>query len=114
MAHKLVNSPRFDRKITLQRKTVTQNDLGEEVETWTDLATDIWAEKSYRGASEGVQAAEIAAVRALRFVIRWDPGWADVSPLDRLIHDGVTHDIYEVNEIGRRDGIEMFVRARAE
>jgi SPP1 family predicted phage head-tail adaptor len=113
MPHKLVRSARMDRKITLQRKTVSQNSLGEEVETWADLAT-VWAEKSYRAAGESVQAAEVAAVRILRFVIRWDSAWADFSPIDRLTLDGVICDVVEVNEIGRRDGLEIFAKARAE
>lgn len=104
-------------KITIQRMTTTQNpDSGENVESWGTLAT-VWADKGYRSAKEGVAVAEVQAIRVVRFEILWSGTVDDVSPLDRIVFPvGGTSifDISEVNEIGYREGIEIFCAARAE
>lgn len=106
-----------NRRIAIQRVVTTQNpDSGENVETWATLAT-VLAEKSYRGAKEGMMAGGVQAVRVLRFAFLWSPVVEDVSPLDRIeypIGSGVYFDITEANEIGFHDGIEVFCAARSE
>lgn len=104
-------------KIQIQRATTTQDpDSGENVESWGALAT-VWADKGYRSAKEGMMAAEVQAIRVLRFEILWSGTVDDVSPLDRIefpVGSGVQFDISEVNEINYREGIEIFCAARAE
>jgi head-tail adaptor len=104
----------LDRRLTIERKTVTLNSLGEQVETWAPLASNIAASKSYRRANENVQAAEVAAIRVLRFVIRWSTTVATVNPKDRILFEGAYFDLIEVNEIGRKVGFEIFAQARAD
>lgn len=108
-----MQSGRLDRRITIERFTSAQNGFGERVEAWGPLAT-VSAEKSYRRAGESVLAGEVAAIRVLRFAIRWSAAVADVNPKDRVDFDGAKFDILEVNEIGRREGIEIFAQARAD
>ncbi len=104
---------KFDRRVTIQRAEMVQVPDGEEVPGWVDLAT-VWAEKSYRRANEAAEANETAAIRVLRFAIRWSPTVRDVNPKDQLVFEGRAFNIIECNEIGRREGIEIFAEARAD
>ncbi len=104
---------KLDRRITLQRASVTTNEYGEEVPTWLTLAT-VWASKKDVSDGERIAAAEVAAEIGTRFQIRWDSSWSDLSPLDRVVYDGRTYNISAVKEIGRREGLEISAAARAE
>lgn len=109
-----MQSPKLDRKITLQRATFTQNDFGEQIATgWADLAT-VWGSKKDVSDGERLQAGELTADRVTRFQIRYDSAWSDLSPVDRLSFESRTYEIQAVKEIGRREGIEITAAARAE
>lgn len=103
----------LDRRITLERFTSTRDDYNEEVRTWTTLASRA---ASYEPLSDGerFRAGETAATASARFVIRHSTAVADLSPLDRLVFEGVTYEIVRVKEIGRREGIEITANARAD
>lgn len=103
----------LDRTIVLQRATLAPNAMNEPVETWGTLAT---RRASYQPVSDGErsQAAEVAAVIDCRFQIRWSADVASLSPKDRLTFEGRVFDIRGVKEIGRRQGLEISARARAE
>jgi SPP1 family predicted phage head-tail adaptor len=103
----------LDRRITLQRATTAQDDTGQEVQTWADLAT-VWASKRDVSDSERVAAAEVSASITTRFQIRWDTLWSDLNPKDRVACDGKTYDIFGVKELGRREGLEITAAARAD
>lgn len=107
---------RFDRKIDLQRKTVTQDDYGGEVATWSSIVPGgIFA--SYKAISDGekLAAGEVGSTLSARFVIRYDSAWADVSSLDRLVFEGRTFDIWGAKEFeGRRQFIEITAAVRSE
>jgi SPP1 family predicted phage head-tail adaptor len=105
----------LDRRITIQRATVTQNDLGEEISTWATLGpATIAAAALPVSDSEKVAAAEVSATISMRFHIRYDSAWADVSPLDRVVFEGRTFDIWGAKQLGRREGIEITAAARAD
>lgn len=103
----------LDRRITIQRKSVTQNGLGEEIETWSDLVT-VWASRRRASARETLAAAEVTAAITDVFEIRYGSLWSDLSPLDRLTFEGREYDIASVDEIDRRDGFRIAAVARAE
>ena len=112
-----VRSEALDRLITIARATTTQDEFGTPIPTWTTLAANIPAGKSYRSAKEGMTSNEVQAMRVLRFLIRWSDAVADVGPLDRIeypVDSGTYYDISEANEVGRREGIELFAQARSE
>lgn len=105
-----MRSGRLDRRLTLQRKTATENDYGEPVESWTTLAT-VWAEKiPVRGAERYAAMQTVAEVEE-RFRIRYRK---DLTPLDRVICGNITYDVLGVLEIGRREGWEILAKGRAE
>ena len=104
---------RLDRRITLERFSTTVDAYNEPVKAWGVLAVR-WA--SYEPISDGerFRAAETQASASARFQIRWSTAVSDLNPKDRLSHDGVTHQILNVKEIGRREGIEITAVARAD
>lgn len=110
-----MQSAKLDRRITLQRFTFTTDEgSGEQVKTWSDLAT-VWA--NYKPVSDGekMQAGEVSATLSARFTIRYDSAWADLSALDRVVFEGRTFDIFGTKEVdGRRQFLEITTSARSE
>ena len=98
---------RMDRRIAIEAVAVTQNDYGEEVETWAPLAT-VFAEKRDIRARERFTAQQRLAEESAVFVIRYR---ADVTPAMRLVCEGKTYRIEGLAEIGRREGLEITATA---
>jgi SPP1 family predicted phage head-tail adaptor len=109
----LIRSGTLDRRITLQRATVTQNTIGEGAQAWAALAT-VWASVAYIKDAEREKSGQIRAERQARFMIRWSPTVASINAKDRLVFDGSTYEIWGTKEIGRREGIEISATMRAD
>jgi SPP1 family predicted phage head-tail adaptor len=103
----------LDRRVTLRRATVATNDLGEEVQTWCDLAT-VWAARAEVSNRERFAAQEVGAELVARFRVRYSQRVHDVSPLDRIVVGGVEHNITGVSMIGRNQGLEITAAARSD
>jgi SPP1 family predicted phage head-tail adaptor len=91
-------------RITIQRKTHTQNALGEPVVVWTKVAT-VWTErKTLRGRefdSAGTEQAEYMNVYTLRYR-------DDISEEMQVIDEGQAHNIRQVLDIdGRKRMLEL-------
>ena len=100
----------LDRRMTLERFTSEPDPIyGTPIKTWAPLAT-VWAEVRQQSGREylSAQGAMMVAERLVVFFIRWYP---DLTVQDRVVHDGRVHDIREVREIGRRDGVELHCKA---
>lgn len=109
-----MESPKLDRRITLQRASSTQDaGSGESVTSWSDLAT-VWASRRRASARETLAAAEISGEVSDVFEIRYDSAWSDLDVRDRLIFEGRTYEITSVDEIQRRQGFRIGAVARAE
>jgi len=108
-----MESAKFDRKITLQRRASTQDAAGAPVLTWQTLAV-VWTIKRDVSDSERVASAEVSAEIGTRFQIRWDSSWSTLNPKDRVVSAGLIYDIVGVKEIGRREGLEISAIARAD
>ena len=104
---------KLDRRITIQRATVTRNAMNEEVETFAPLLT-VWA--SARAVSDGerMQAGELTATRMMRFQIRWREDLRDIGAEEEVVFESRRFVIRAVKELGRREGIEITAEARAE
>jgi SPP1 family predicted phage head-tail adaptor len=106
----MIAAGKLDRQITIKIVTVGGDDFSAPTETLSDLAT-VWAEKRDLRGREFYQAnAENAEIETV-FRIRWR---SDVSPLNRIAYAGRDYDIVSVAEIGRREGLEIMAKARAE
>ncbi len=103
-------TPKLDRYIALQRRSLAAANVhGEQVESWATYAS-VWAEKLEGGGREAFVAQTTYASTDMRFRIRHR---TDVLVTDRIDYDGKSFDIIGINEIGRREGLELFARAAA-
>jgi len=102
----MIAAGELDQRITLRRATVVTNDLGEDIETWSDYAT-VWAARAEVSNRERFAAQQVGAELVARFRIRYSPRVAALSPQDRLVAGGAEHNITGVALIGRREGFEI-------
>ena len=103
----------LDRRITIQRATVTVNEFNEEIETWGDLTT-VWAKRRDASAAESYRAQEVGAAITARFTIRWSTTVESVNSRDRLSFDGRLYNITAVRDVGRNRWLEIDAVARAD
>lgn len=104
---------KLDRRITIQRKPVTQSDSGQEVVTWVDVAT-VWAEKINVKGLERFAVQQLIGQALMTFRFRWSVTVSEITSTHRILLDGRDFDITDVREIGRRQGIEIDALARSE
>lgn len=104
----------LDRRITIQRPTETRSaPLFEAIPTFATYAT-VWASKRPATAKELLKARELGAEIDVAFDIRFSNDVRETDPTFRIVHDGVTHEIKGVIEIGRREGLTLLCVARNE
>jgi SPP1 family predicted phage head-tail adaptor len=99
---------RLDRRVTIQSRTLTRNDYGEQIETWADDDT-VWGERFDLRGREFFTARQVSADVTTRFRLRYRTG---LTVLHRLVCEDVTYDIHQVSEIGRRQGLEILASAK--
>lgn len=104
---------RLDRRITIQRKSTTQSDSGEEVVTWVDVKT-VSAEKINTRGSERFASQQLLGHTLQIFRIRWSPDVSELSSEHRILFDGRYYDITDVRETRRREEIEFDCYAPSE
>lgn len=121
---------RYDRLITVQRKTVTQSDSGEEQATWADLAHKIPAGMlPTRGSERFTQSQEVAE-QEVTFTIRFHAipsASRPLAPEDRIIYpaDNLSantqspplNTVYEIvspDEVGRQVDLSIKTIRRAD
>lgn len=101
---------RLNQRVTLQSKSVTRDGMGNEVVTWSDVAT-------VHAAVEPVRGREFVSLRAAqsdlttRITIRYRAG---VTTAMRVLHDGATYDVREIiNPRSRNESLELMCVAEA-
>jgi SPP1 family predicted phage head-tail adaptor len=102
----MTGSGDMNRRVTLQRATVTFDDFGSEVETWGTLAS-VWVNRKDVSAAESFRAQEVGAELSTRFRIRYSTNVADLNPRDRLIYNGLVYQITGVRESKRNRWLEV-------
>lgn len=117
---------RLDRFVTIQRKTATQDDAGQPVETWTHIGTRRTpAARMPASGNEKFLSQQFIAREQVEFHVRYSSALSDLNPLDRVVYpaltpvsdDPVDHHIYDilaVHEIGRNEGFKVICARRAE
>lgn len=119
---------RLDRRIDIERKTLTTASSGQPVETWSKIVARRAASVTPVRADERFSAEQFVAKQQVEFRIRYSSTVADVNPLDRIIYppdadspadspvaeQSQIFDIIEVSEIGRREGLKIIAARRAE
>ncbi len=97
---------RLDRRITLQTVVNSRDSIGGPVETWSDLAT-VWAQVRNVSAREvGLADQRGAAVKAA-VTIRYRSDVADAMRVK--FDDNSTATVLWIDEIGRREGLILYV-----
>lgn len=95
------------RRITIQRSTLDDSWDGAGQEIWNDLHA-CWAEVRQQGGREFLTTMGVSSEVRRVFFIRW---FAGINVADRVVYNRVLHNIVEVREIGRRDGVELHTLA---
>lgn len=96
----------LDRRITIQGKTVSQSDSGQEVATWSTLAS-VWAQRVENRGDERFSARQITGHAIRTFKFRWSLAVSVITVEHQVVCDGIVYDITDVREIGRHEGIEV-------
>lgn len=94
---------KLDRIITIERQTETVQPSGSVVSAWTAIATTR-AEIVKASADEFLTGFGEAERGTTIFRIRYSAG---ITTADRIMFDGIAHDIKEIVEIGRRRALEI-------
>lgn len=98
----------IDRKIVIQSLTQARDAYGALVDTWATFAT-VWAKKRDIRGDEYFAAQQVNAKVDSIFTIRWLAG---VLPTMRIAYDGQFWDIRSLNELGRREGLEIYAEVK--
>jgi head-tail adaptor len=109
---------RLDRRVVVQRKTLSYLDSGEPVETWSTLATRFAQISGLLSGEESSASAQLSSKERIEFRFRWEQMLSGLSSLDRIIYPEAdasespipTRSIYDVTavgEIGRREALQV-------
>ncbi len=105
---------KLDRRIRIERATAVDDGYQTRPGAWAELAT-VWAQFIPMSGKEAREQLGREATMPASFRIRWSSRTADVSPADRVRYPageaGRIYEIKAVNEIGRREGLELVTLA---
>lgn len=118
----------LDRRITIQRKSVTYSGSGSPVETWAAIGPLRRAASMFPvRADERFSGPQIVGLEQIEFRIRYSADVAALQPQDRVIYPAIAegspegepavrdiHDILAVHELGRREGLRIITQRRAD
>jgi SPP1 family predicted phage head-tail adaptor len=100
----------LDREITIQTpKVAVSSTYKKATEVYSDWLVGAWANVRPLSMRELAEAKQISAEADTRFQIRWVPG---LKTSMRIVFEGRFYDIYAIIEVGRRDRVNIFGKAR--
>lgn len=94
---------RLDRSISIERASRAVSPAGTVSDNWATIAT-VRAELVRGNALEAARAFGEAETSTVLFRVRY---LADITTADRVMFDGETFDLVEIEEIGRRRGLNL-------
>lgn len=103
----MVAAGRLDRTAAIERKTVSQDETGQPVETWATWRIIRVGKRDIR-ADERLRSDQELATETTVFVSHWITG---MLTTDRLITEDKAYDILGLAELGRRSGLEITAKA---
>jgi SPP1 family predicted phage head-tail adaptor len=123
----MMRAGRLDRRIDIERKTVTHSPSGQPVETWS-LVSRRSASVTPLSGDERFSAPQYVAREQVQFEIRWSADVATVQPKDRIVYPAIDtslspapvpaerdiYDIFYIAEVGRRRGLRIVAVRRAD
>ena len=105
----MIGAGDLDRKIKVEKATLTRNTAGESISTWATFA-EVWAKVEPVAGREFFQLAQAQAQVDVKFTIRWLVGLTHDM---RIIFDSRTYDIVHLAEFYRDNRIEIMGKALA-
>ena len=101
---------KLDRKITIQIRSISQNDYGEAIAAFSSSAS-VWAmiETQPRGkekVSNGIETSQ----QIINFLIRYSTDVNDVTNGDRVLYNSQYYDIESVQEVGRNLSLRLICK----
>ena len=101
---------RLDRKIQIQFRSLSQNDYGEAVASFSST-TDVWAmlETKPRG-KERIDGGLETSVQNVNFLIRYSTDVNSVTSGDRVSYNSQLYDIESVQEVGRNLSLRLICK----
>lgn len=110
-----LNAGEMDREIVLQTATKTQDpSSGEELIDWDELDETIWAQWLPAGTRESWQAQQRLGSFVDGVFRIYDRSPRPTPADSRVVFEGREYDVKGVTEIGRGEGLELAVTARAD
>ena len=99
---------KLDRKITIQFRSISQNDYGEAVAAFSSSAS-VWAmiETKNRAHKEKVNNGIETSQQGVNFLIRFSSDVDDVTNGDRVLYNSQYYDIESVQEVGRNLSLRL-------
>lgn len=109
-------------KISVERRTDTQDDFGQPIPTWSRIGNLArWAKVAPVSGGERYTSDQFIARQQTEFTVRYAADLADVNPLDRVVYpvtdtptDSQIYDIMAVHEVGYREALRIVTARRAE
>ena len=98
----------LDQRVTVERFTSTQDELGQPIEAWAPLFT-CWAAVEPLTGREYIAAAAAVSEVTAKIRLRYRPG---VLGTDRVIHDGTVYQIESVIDV-RSEHRELHLMCKA-
>lgn len=99
----------MDRRIVVEKPTITQDALGGRVEAWQEVC-QTWAEivpQSVRARYDGaVESSERKVIFRVRYI-------SDIKETQRVRYEDKTYQIIGLQELGRREGLEILAVSAA-
>lgn len=108
-----MSNRRYDRRVTVQVRTRTQDATGQEVETWP-ASFRRWMRKRDVRATERYTAEQLVAEVDTVFTGRYLPCDEIRPDTHRLLYRGRIYEILGRTELGRQDDLEFACAARGE
>ena len=94
-----------DRRITVQRATYAANNYGEQVATWSTLAT-VWAHLMRVSAvGEKIEGVQDVAAQTITFKVRSSTDSRAFKADDRVSYGARHYDITGIEEVGRNEAL---------
>lgn len=103
----MIAAGKLNRRLTLYRDTETRSETGTTTTGWNE-AGSVWAALESLNLRESTRAAGMTDAIVAKFVIRWREG---VTTSMEVSCDNQRYAVIQVEEIGRRDGLALLVRA---
>lgn len=114
----------LSRRISIQRRTDTQDSAGQPIPTWAQIGSVRWADRKPAGGNEKFGAEQFLAREQVVWEIRYASDLADLNPKDRIVYpvpalsdtpaDSDIYEILAVTEIGRFQGLRILTARRSE